>query len=67
MTLNLEVPPVEFDIARQVRVFNAYLQYVEMKLSGAAIQRRRFAIPQSIQKLGGSKDLAPIIHGGHRI
>ena len=52
-----EAPPVQFDIARQVRVFNAYLQYVEMKLSGAAIQRRRFAIPQSIQKLGGSKDL----------
>ena len=28
-----------------------------MKLSGAAIQRHRLAIPASIQKLGGSKDL----------
>jgi hypothetical protein len=36
-----EAPPVQFDIARQVRVFNAYLQYVELKLSGAAIQRHR--------------------------
>lgn len=52
-----EVPPVKFDVARQVRVFNAYLQYVEMKLAGAAIQRHRLAIPPSIQKLGGSKDL----------
>jgi hypothetical protein len=52
-----EAPPVQFDIARQVRVFNAYLQYVELKLSGAAIQRHRLAIPPSIQKLGGSKDL----------
>jgi len=52
-----EAPPVPFDIARQVRVFNAYLQYVELKLSGAAIQRHRLAIPSSIQKLGGSKDL----------
>jgi hypothetical protein len=52
-----EAPPVQFDIARQVRVFNAYLQYVELKLSGAAIQRHRIAIPRSIQKLGGSKDL----------
>jgi hypothetical protein len=52
-----EAPPVQFDIARQVRVFNAYLQYVELKLSGAAIQRHRVAIPSSIQKLGGSKDL----------
>lgn len=52
-----EVPPVKFDVARQVRVFNAYLQYVELKLSGAAIQRRRLAIPKSIQKLGGSEGL----------
>jgi hypothetical protein len=44
-----EAPPVQFDIARQVRVFNAYLQYVELKLSGAAIQRHRLAIPASIQ------------------
>ena len=52
-----EVPPVQFDVARQVRVFSAYIQYVELKLSGAAIQRHRLAIPPSIQKLGGSKDL----------
>jgi hypothetical protein len=52
-----EAPPVQFDIARQVRVFNAYLQYVDLKLIGAAIQRHRLAIPSSIQKLGGSKDL----------
>ena len=52
-----EAPPVPFDIARQVRVFNAYLQYVELKLTGAAIQRHRLAIPSDIQTLGGSKDL----------
>lgn len=52
-----EVPPVRFDLARQVRVFEPYLQYVEMSLTGAAIQRHRLAIPASIQKLGGSKDL----------
>jgi hypothetical protein len=51
-----DVPPVKFDVARQVRVFNAYLQYVELKLSGAAIQRHRVAIPPSIQELGGSAD-----------
>ena len=53
-----EAPPVQFDIARQVRVFNAYLQYVELKLSGAAIQRRRVAVPQSILNLGDSEELA---------
>lgn len=53
-----EAPPVQFDLARQVRVFSAYLQYVELKLSGAAIQRHRLAIPPEILKLGGSQDLA---------
>ncbi len=52
-----EVPPVRFDLARQVRVFEPYLQYVELSLTGAAIQRHRLAIPPNIQKLGGSKDL----------
>lgn len=52
-----EAPPARFDVARQVRVFNAYLQYVELSLTGAAIQRHRLAIPPSIQKLGGSKDI----------
>lgn len=52
-----EVPPVRFDLARQVRVFEPYLQYVELSLTGAAIQRHRLAIPPSIQKLGSSKDL----------
>lgn len=52
-----EAPPVRFDVARQVRVFEPYLQYVELSLTGAAIQRHRLAIPPSIQKLGGSEDL----------
>lgn len=52
-----EAPPVQFDLARQVRVFSAYLQYVELKLSGAAIQRQRLTIPPKILKLGASNDL----------
>lgn len=52
-----QVPPVRFDVARQVRVFEPYLQYVELTLTGAAIQRHRLAIPASIQRLGGSEDL----------
>jgi hypothetical protein len=52
-----EAPPVSFDLARQVRVFNAYLQYVELKLNGASIQRHRLAIPPNILKLGGGEDI----------
>lgn len=58
VTSSLETaPPVRFDLARQVRVFEPYLQYVELSLTGAAIQRHRMAIPEKIQKLGGSKEL----------
>jgi hypothetical protein len=44
-------------VARQVRVFEPYLQYVGLSLTGAAIQRRRLAIPPNIQKLGSSSEL----------
>ncbi len=50
-------PPVEFDVVRQVRVFEPYLQYVELKLSGTAVERRRVNIPKVLQCLGASKDL----------
>ena len=52
-----EAPPVKFDIARQVRVFQPYLQYVEFKLEGAAIQRHRIKIPSSIQNLGIEEEI----------
>jgi hypothetical protein len=44
-------------VVRQVRVFEPYLQYVELSLSGAAVQRHRVRIPKSLQNLGVSKDL----------
>jgi hypothetical protein len=47
-----EAPPVKFDVVRQVRVFESYLQYVELRLTGVAIQRHRIAIPKVIQNLG---------------
>lgn len=50
-------PPVKFDVVRQVRVFQPYLQYVELKLTGAAVQRHRVRIPKELQNLGASKDL----------
>lgn len=52
-----KAPPVSFDVARQVRVFEPYLQYVELSLNGAAIQRHRLTIPKSIQRLGGSEEI----------
>jgi hypothetical protein len=47
-----EAPPVAFDISRQVRVYNAYLQYVEVNMTGAAIQRQKVSIPKVLQSIG---------------
>ena len=52
-----ETPPVQFDIARQVRVYSSYLQYVELELKGAALQRRRLTIPPGVLNLGDSEEL----------
>jgi len=51
-----DAPPMRFDLVQQVRVFEPYLQYVELSLTGAAIQRHRLAIPPSIQKLGVARN-----------
>lgn len=53
----VEAPPVQFDVARQVRVVEPYLQYVELRLTGAAIHRHRIAIPKVIQNLGADQSL----------
>jgi hypothetical protein len=50
-------PPVKFDVIRQVRVFEPYLQYVEISLTGAAIQKHKVRIPPEVQKIGSAKDI----------
>ena len=50
-------PLTRHDLSRQVRVYSAYMQYVEIELKGTAIQRRMITIPKSIQELGGGKNI----------
>jgi hypothetical protein len=47
-----QTPPVEFDVSRQVRVYSSYLQYVEVHMTGAAIQRQKVTMPKVLQPLG---------------
>jgi hypothetical protein len=47
-----ETPAVEFDVSRQVRVYNSYLQYVEVHMTGAAIQRQKIAMPRKLEAIG---------------
>lgn len=52
----VEAPLIKFDVARQVRVYNTYLQYVEVNLKNASIDKRRVTIPASILALGSGDD-----------
>lgn len=46
-------PPLNFDVARQVRVFQPYIQYVELRLEGCAISRHTVPIPPELLNLVG--------------
>ena len=52
-----QVPPVPFDVTRQVRVFQPYIQYVDISLRGCAIERRRVNVPQSIMEMGAESQV----------
>jgi len=52
-----QAPPIPFDVARQVRVFQPYIQYVEMSLRGCHIERHRVTIPKKILGVGAGKEI----------
>jgi hypothetical protein len=41
-------PPQKFDVARTVRVFNAYFEFVEFTLTGALLDRRIVPLPPDL-------------------
>lgn len=41
-------PPQKFDIARKVNVFNAYIEYVELHLTGLQIAKHTVQLPQDL-------------------
>jgi hypothetical protein len=54
-TQDLEAnPPVKFDLARKVRVFNARFEFVEFELHGLSLLRKRVPIPSDL--MGLAKD-----------
>jgi hypothetical protein len=57
-----EAPPIAFDVARQVRVFSPYVQYVEVKLLGCAIHRHRIVVPKSLQGMALNPQIEARLH-----
>jgi len=45
-------PPQKFNVARTVRVFNAFFEFVEFELSGTSIDRKTVSIPSELIGVG---------------
>ena len=43
-----ENPPQSFDITRRVRVFNAFIEFVELEVTGTELSRRTIPIPSHL-------------------
>jgi hypothetical protein len=50
-----ENPPQKFDIARRMNIFNAYLEFVELELTGVHIDRKRIQIPKHLMGVADQK------------
>lgn len=53
-----ELPPRDFDVARQVRVFDAYVEFVEMTLEGFEFKRRKVRLPPHLVAAADDKEVA---------
>lgn len=49
-------PPQKFDLARTVRVYSSYIQFVELSLSGCHINRHRLEVPPELLLLSQSDE-----------
>jgi len=55
-------PPQSFDIARKVRVFNSRIEFVEFKLEGYQIARKKVAIPSDLVGLAKDEKTKRLLH-----
>lgn len=60
-------PPVKFDLARKVRVFNAMFEFVEFELRGHRISRKRVPIPSDLMGLANDRKTQKLLHSSFQM
>lgn len=55
-------PPVKFDLARKVRVFNSRFQFVELEMTGCFISKKKVPIPSSLMGLASDAQARDRLH-----
>jgi hypothetical protein len=67
-TENLEAdPPVKFDLARKVRVFNAKFEFVEFELHGLFLSRKRVQIASDLVGLAGDPKAQKLLRSSFQL
>ncbi len=60
-------PPVKFDVAQKVRVFNARFEFVEFELRGVAISRKKVPIPSDLLGLARDPKAQKLLHSSFQL
>jgi hypothetical protein len=55
-------PPVKFDLARKVRVFNSRFQFVELEMSGCYLSQKKVPIPSDLMGLAQDEKARERLH-----
>jgi len=60
-------PPLKFDIARKVRVFNAQIEFVEFELHNHMISKRKVKIPSDLLGLAKDEKAIKLLHSSFQL
>lgn len=60
-------PPMKFDIARKVRVFNSQIEFVEFELRGHQIGKRKVNIPSDLLGLAKDEKTRKLLHSSFQL
>jgi hypothetical protein len=60
-------PPMKFDIARKVRVFNSQIEFVEFELRGHQIGKKKVNIPSDLLGLAKDEKTKKLLHSSFQL
>jgi len=60
-------PPQKFDVARKVRVFNSRIEFVEFKMEGYQIARKKVSIPSDLVGLAKDEKTKRLLHSSFQL
>lgn len=60
-------PPVKFDVAQKVRVFNARFEFVDFEVRGCAISRRTVKIPSRLMGLAKDEKTQKLLRSTYQL